>query len=191
MLNSAWQDHCRRNEFVEYQYSHSIGFHASADQAPTGQRISWGKQGKRRSSALRNSAKGHIWQYGVTATAHFWPFWHYKLKARVLFSEDNGTPKGIDISDAKKLHRLRRSICKGWRNKQWHGRLLAFLELLSGDSAFVRLPLSEAQDIILDASPILFTSPVSTALPDLLDPEQEETDASTLGRPEEDMEISE
>ncbi|MEL7846573.1 hypothetical protein AAG604_08365 [Citromicrobium bathyomarinum] len=37
---------------------------------------------------------------------------------------------------------------------------------------------------MLDASPILFTSPVSTVLPDLLDPDAEETDASTLGRPE-------
>ncbi len=35
---------------------------------------------------------------------------------------------------------------------------------------------------------MLFTSPVSTALPDLLDAAEEETDASTLGRPDNDDE---
>ena len=133
---------------------------------------------------LRNIAKGHIWQFGVTATPVLWPFWHLRLKSRVLFADDNGTPEGLQIDDAKKMHRLRRSICKGWRNKQWHGRLLAFLELLSGESAYIRLKLGGTRSLMLDASPILFTSPVSTVLPDLLDPDAEETDASTLGRPE-------
>lgn len=189
MANDAWQAFCRNNGFVEHEYSHSTGYHASPEQAAVGQRIPWGQQGKKRSSMLRNVAKGHIWQYGITATPQLWPFWHFKLKSRVLFAVDNASPAGIAIDDAKKLHRLRRSICKGWRNKQWHGRLLAFLELLSGESAFIRLAMSEAHHLVLDASPILFTSPVSTALPDELDADEEETDLSTLGRPEEDVEV--
>jgi hypothetical protein len=132
MIKKAWLSFCRQKGFVEYHYSNAVGFHASAAQAATGQRIPWGKQGSRRSSMLRNVAKGHIWQFGVTAMPYLWPFWHLKLKLRVLFSVDNDTPEGLGIEDARKLHRLRRSICKGWRNKQWHGRMLAFLELLSG-----------------------------------------------------------
>jgi hypothetical protein len=139
MFKQAWFNFCKANSFVEYQYSNGVGFHASPDQAPTGHRIPWGKQGDRRSSMLRNAAKGHIWQFGMTAMPFFWPFWHLKLKARVLFSEDNGTAAGLAIDDPRKMHRLRRSICKGWRNKQWHGRMLAFLELLSGESAFNRI----------------------------------------------------
>jgi len=140
---------------------------------------------------LRNSAKGHIWQFGVTAMPAFWPFWHFKLKSRVLFAIDNQTSSGLAIDDAKKLHRLRRSICKGWRNKQWYGRMLAFLELLSGESAFIRLPLSDSAEIVLEAAPMLFSSPVSTVLPDILGEDEEETDISTLGRPDSDDEVDE
>lgn len=134
--------------------------------------------------AIAWPVKGHIWQFGITAMPFFWPFWHLKLKARVLFSEDNGTSAGLAIDDPRKMHRLRRSLCKGWRNKQWHGRMLAFLELLSGESAFIRLPLSPSSAVLIDAAPVLFSSPVSTALPDVLDGDDEEADLSTLGRPE-------
>ena len=64
--------------------------------------------------------------------------------------------------------------------------MLAFLELISGESAFIRLRLSAEQELVLDASPVLFSSPVSTELPDIAGPDDEETDASTLGRPEAD-----
>jgi hypothetical protein len=191
MIKKAWLSFCREKGFVEYQYSNAVGFHASAAQAATGQRIPWGKQGDRRSSMLRNVAKGHIWQFGVTAMPYFWPFWHLKLKARVLFAVDNETPTGLSIDDPRKLHRLRRSICKGWRNKQWHGRMLAFLELLSGESAYIRLALSANAAILIEAAPMLFTSPVSTALPNVLDADEEETDSSTFGRPDNDDEVEE
>ncbi len=191
MIRRAWFSFCRERGFVEYHYSNAVGFHASATQVRTGQRIPWGRQGDQRSSMLRNVAKGHIWQFGVTAMPYFWPFWHLKLKARVLFSLDNNTPAGLEINDPKKLHRLRRSVCKGWRNKQWHGRMLAFLELLSGDSANIRLALAQDAELVIEAAPMLFTSPVSTVLPDVLDAEEEEADVSTLGRPDNDDETDE
>lgn len=188
MIKEAWFDFCKMRGLIEYSYSNSIGFHASPALAPAGTRIPWGKQGDRRSSMLRNVAKGHIWQYGVTALPATWPFWHLKLKARVLFAGDNGTAEGLAIDDTKKMHKLRRSICKGWRNKQWHGRMFAFLEMLSGDSAYIRLRLSAENDLVVEAAPILFTSPVSTMLPDDTDADDEESDVSTLGRPESDDE---
>lgn len=191
MIKEAWFQFCQIRGLIEYSYSNSVGFHASPALAPTGKKIPWGKQGDRRSSMLRNIAKGHIWQYGVTALPATWPFWHLKLKARVLFAADNGTADGLAIDDAKKMHKLRRSICKGWRNKQWHGRMLAFLEILSGDSAYIRLRLSAEHDLVLDAAPVLFTSPVSTMLPNDTDADDEETDVSTLGRPDNDDEEAE
>jgi hypothetical protein len=66
--------------------------------------------------------------------------------------------------------------------------MLAFLEMLSSDSAFIRLRLSAENDLVVDAAPILFTSPVSTMLPNIADADDEETDVSTLGRPENDDE---
>jgi hypothetical protein len=188
MMKEAWFSFCRDKGLIEYQYSNAAGFHASPAIAPIGKRIPWGKQGGRRASMLRNVAKGHIWQFGVTGLPYFWPYWHFRLKARVLFAADNATPEGLAIDDPKKMHKLRRSICKGWRNKQWHGRMLAFLEMLSGESAFIRLRLSADQDLVLDALPVLFSSPVSTELPDVAGADDEETDLSTLGRPETDDE---
>jgi hypothetical protein len=66
--------------------------------------------------------------------------------------------------------------------------MLAFLELLSGESAYIRLRLSSSDEVVLEATPILFSSPVSTDLPDTQDGDDEETDLSTLGRPDADEE---
>jgi hypothetical protein len=182
----AWEKMCRDRGLLEYRFSTACGFHAGKAHARIGQKIPWGRQGDRRSSMLRNEARGHIWQYGVTGLPAHWPFPHFKLKSRVLFAPPKDGDAGDIYGDAKKQHRLRRSVCKGWRNKQWHGRMMAFIELLSGESPFIRLPLGEEAHIKLEPSPILFTSPVSTVLPNELRDEDEESDATTLGRPEPD-----
>lgn len=184
MFRQAWERHCRERGLLEYRYSKSVGFHVSANQAKIGQKIPWGRQGDRRSSMLRNVAKGNVWQFGVTALPAFWPFPHFKLKSRVLFAPLNGETAGEPFDESRKQHRLRRTVCKGWRNKQWYGRMTAFIELLSGESAYIRLPLGEEAHIKIEAAPILFTSPVSTFLPNKLSDEQEEDDVTTLGRPE-------
>ncbi len=61
---------------------------------------------------------------------------------------------------------------------------MAFIELLAGESAFIDLKLGPTASLLLDAAPLLFTSPVSTPLPNVLSDEDEEVDDSTLGRPE-------
>jgi TIR domain len=184
MFRQAWDRFCRDRGLLEYQYSNSAGFHASKDTAKLGQKIPWGRQGEQRSSMLRNVAKGYVWQFGVTGLPAFWPFPHFKLKSRVLFAPVVGKEAGDPLDDPKKQHRLRRTVCKGWRNKQWHGRMLAFLELLSGEEPYISLALGTTAHIRLEPSPMLFSSPVSTFLPDQLSDEQEEQDDSTLGRPE-------
>ncbi|WP_246091945.1 TIR domain-containing protein [Aliirhizobium smilacinae] len=184
-FKKAWFAYCRDQGLVEYHYSNAVGFHASSSKVAIRQRVPWGRQGEgRRWSMLRNVAKGHIWNYGVTAIPSFQPFFHFKLKSRVLFSVATNTEEGLSLDDARKQHRLRRTICKGWRNKQWYGRMLAFLEMLSGESAFIRLRLAENAFVVLEATPMLFTSPVSTDLPDALADDDDEADLSTLGRPE-------
>src|SRR5207245_2074422 len=124
MFRQAWNTFCRNLGLLECQYSAAVGFHVSKDQAKIGQKIPWGKQGDKRLSMLRNTAKGHVWQFGVSSIPAFWPFPHFKLKSRVLFAPLNPNEAGDPITDAKKQHRLRRTVCKGWRNKQWHGRIM-------------------------------------------------------------------
>ena len=130
---------------------------------------------------LRNIARGKVWQYGVSAIPLFWPYPHFRMKARVVFAELASGKAGAVIADVDKQHRYRRTICKGWRNKQWHGRLMAFLTMLRGKSEFIELNLSSTVAIKLDASPVSFTSPVSTSTVDEMPDDGEEADLSTLG----------
>lgn len=182
LFRRAWDSFCRHKGLYEYFFASQAAFHIGEGLVPLGRRVSWGNREQRRSSVLRNSAGGKVWQYGVSATPTFWPYLHFKLKARVLFAElASGNKVGAVIGDSAEQHRLRRSICKGWRNKQWHGRLMAYLELLAGEAACIVVPLSGACAITFDARPVPFVSPVTTALPDTMGDDAEETDDSTLG----------
>ena len=181
MFRRAWDNFCRAKGMHEYLFATQTAFHIGEAQTPLGKRISWGRQGKRRSSMLRNAAGGRVWEYGASATPAFWPYLHFKLKARVLFAElASGNRAGAVIDDSAEQHRLRRTICKGWRNKAWHGRLMAYLELLADESPRIAIPLSGTSAIMLDPRPIPFTSPVTTVLPDTMEDDAEETDDSTL-----------
>ena len=59
--------------------------------------------------------------------------------------------------------------------------LMAFLEILSGESGVIDLPLSGSAYVSLESRPILVTAPVTTVLPDVMDSDAEEQDLSTLG----------
>jgi TIR domain len=182
IFRRSFEDFCRSKSLHEYTYSKQSGFHFTKEQVALGKRISWGREGVRRLSVLRNISKGKVWQYGVSAIPYLWPFPHFRLKSRVLFAELSSKEAGPVISDIGEQHRLRRSVCKGRRNKAWHGRLMAFLELLAGESAELLLPLSPSAVLKVEAQPLFVTSPVTTALPDEMGEEAEEQDASTLGQ---------
>lgn len=122
-----------------------------------------------------------MWQFGVSASPYFWPYPHFRVKSRVLFAELASGKAGAVFEDSDQQHRLRRTICKGWRNKAWHGRLMAFLELLSGSADHIEVPLSPSSALRLGAYPVRLTVPVTTALPDTLPEDAEEQDSSTLG----------
>lgn len=180
IFRKAWEAYAKKLGLLSYAFSNDVAFHVSHEQARIGQRFNWGTQGEKRSSMLRNIAKKHVWSFGVTAIPSFWPYYHFKIKSRVLFSEVSGEEAGSVLSDKPTQHRLRRSVCKGWRNPQWHGRLRAFLEMLVGDAPYIDLAVGSASQIKLESVPVFFTSPVSTDLPDQIDDASEEDDYSTI-----------
>jgi hypothetical protein len=188
IFRKAWEAHAKKLGLLSFAYSNDMAFHVSREQARIGQRFGWGTQGENRSSMLRNIAKKHVWSFGVTAIPSFWPYYHFKIKSRVLFSEVSGDEAGSVVGDKSAQHRLRRSVCKGWRNPQWHGRLRAFLEMMVGDAPYIDLPVGSTAPIKLESVPIFFTSPVSTDLPDQIDDASEEDDDSTISGPPPDEE---
>lgn len=192
MLSAAWELYAKNLSLVRYDFSGKRpGFHIDQPQAKVGKKISWGRQGDRRSSMIRNIAKGKVWSFSITAIPSLWPFPHLKLKTRVLFSDLINDAPGPVIQNTEQQFRLRRSVCKGWRNKQWHGRLMAYLEILAGDSAWLSLPLGPSATLRCDAHPLLFTSPVTTQLPNEMSDDNEEFDPALLGGSVEDTEEDE
>ena len=171
--------------FQQYEWASGPGHHAAAGQVRINERVAWGPKEAKRRSVLRNVAKGRVWSFGVTANPNLYPFPHFRLKARVLFSEvKDGAQGGEDrqgpvINDKEKQHRHRRSDCKGWRNKAWHGRLMAFLELLAGDDPYIALPVGGEGSLTLNVLPVQMIAPVSTTIVDD-DEDSEEADPSTL-----------
>ena len=73
MFRRAWENFCRSKGLYEHLFSSQTAFHVGESQMPLGKRISWGQQGQRRSSMLRNGAGGKVWQYGMSATPSFGP----------------------------------------------------------------------------------------------------------------------
>ena len=181
LFRQAWEKHCHAQGFLQHIYANGSAAIASEKKIKIAKRVPWGRQGQKRNSMLRNIAKGKVWEYGVSAQPSFFPFPHYRLKGRVLFSEAKGRNKGPAIDDHKAQHRLRKSVCSGWRNKAWHGRMMAFLELLAGDSPYVSLPVGMGQFIVLDGMPVQVTSPVSARQRNELGEDAEEKDLTTLG----------
>ncbi len=182
MMQQAWGRYCQNSGLIEYDFSGRMAFIAGENHVDIGKKITWKEPPSRRSAMLRNLLKtrNKVWNYGVMAIPAFWPYPHFKLKAGVVFGEKSDSNTGLIIGDVMKQHKLRRSVCSGWRNKQGHSRLMAFLTLLRDDSDIIKLNLSSIDYIEIDANPVCFESPVSTLLVDDMN-DDEENDYSTLG----------
>ncbi len=189
LLRQAWEKHCAREGFLAHTFSSGLSFHVGERKLPLRKRVPWGRQGARRSSMLRGVARKKIWEYGVSVVPNLFPFPHMRLKGRVLFSEIGKRNKPRIIQDTKTQFRLRRSVCSGWRNKAWHGRVMAFMELLAGDSPYVSLAVGSGGSITLDAMPIQFTTPVTARQSNRLGEDAEEPDETTLGTHLEDEDV--
>jgi hypothetical protein len=182
LLRQSWEQFCKEKEFGIYPNSSMPAFYATENKIAVGKKVSWRNGDKKRYSMLRNSSGGKVWQFGLSAIPALWPFIHFKMKSRVIFAELLGNKISGNVIDAvSEQHRLRRGVCSTWRNKQWHGRLMAFLDLLSEGTDFINLPLSPSNSVCLEALPMIVESPVSTALPNTMDEDEEEQDLTTLG----------
>ncbi len=154
LLYESWAKWCRKQNLLEYNYASASGFHAPSA-LEVGKYVNWGgPEGSR--SMIKNIIKGKVWQYGVSAWPYYWPFPHFKLKTRVLFSNGNNV-----ILPIAQQHSHRRSLCKGWRNKRWYGHFRAFLCHISKGENFIKIPLSPSRVLEVSSIPITLSSPIS------------------------------
>jgi hypothetical protein len=131
--------------------------HASMDQHT----FAWPALKGRRQLVGRSEKRGFHWHYGVSCWARSGPIRHVRVAGRVVF-----TSNGHDlIGDVRRLHRMRRTFCKGWRNDKWRDLLLTFWHWLAAGANFVEVPLGESVTMRLHLPPITFTAPFGISSP--------------------------
>lgn len=74
------------------------------------------------------------------------------MAGRVVFTSDGTNPLG----DARRLHRLRRSFCKSWRNAKWRDLLLTFWHWLGDGASAIDVPMGEGAIMKLRLPPMIF-----------------------------------
>ena len=107
-----------------------------------------------------SKARDLHWHYGITPKPRVFPFPHFRFIGRVLFTEDGKTP----IDNPKRMHKLRRSYTKSWRNAKWRDMLLAFLYWLSDGEKSLVVPVGSQISYSLSLPPITACAPVSIIL---------------------------
>jgi hypothetical protein len=114
--------------------------------------------GRRRRKGLngRSEKRKANWCYAVGMVPQFDEPWRIELRSTIVFTDDDGKPFEVPA----KAHRLRMSFCRNWWNDRWRGFLRAFLALVSDGQAEIKLPVGSGRDVVVSATPIMFSSPV-------------------------------
>lgn len=120
----------------------------------------WGNiDGSRQIQGL--SAKRRMnWHFAVSVAARTAPVRHVRILSRLIFTEDGQKP----FEDSLKMHRLRRSFAKTWRNARWRDMLLAFLNWLAEGRSELVVPVSSSESLILTLPPMIWMAPISMPL---------------------------
>jgi hypothetical protein len=135
-------------------------------------RFSWpnGIKGLRMVRGFSKKRQVH-WHYGFSPQVATWPEQHIKLRGNLVFTENGETA----IDDVKKMHRLRRSFTKSWRNARWRDMMLALLYWITEGAESLVIPFGEEKGAVLAIPPLTFTSPVSMPVQnEEADPEDED-----------------
>lgn len=152
-------------------------FWAPVNAAPTNKvSFRWGQiSGQRQIQGF--SAKRSInWHFGVSVSARTAPLLHVRVISRLIFTQDGQKP----FDDPARMHRLRRSFAKSWRNARWRDMLLAFLYWLANGKSELIAATSSEEALVVRLPPIDWIAPVSMPIhaeakePDDDDPSDED-----------------
>lgn len=140
---------------------------------PLGQvKFDWNFRRGSRQVIGHSGKRGVHWHYAVNLQLRTFPLHHFRLAARLVFSENGLDP----ITDARRAHTLRRSLAKGWRNARWRDMLCAYLWWISDGKAVLTLPVSAESFLSASLPPMQFSCPVSVAETGELPPDEDDPD---------------
>jgi len=132
------------------------------------------------------------WHFAVSAYPRIGPVPQVRVISRLVFTADGAKP----FDDPRRMHRLRRSFAKSWRNPRWRDMLLAFLYWLGKGAGELAIPVAAESWLIARIPPIRFTAsmgiPQEADLPELDDDEalDDEAESEFEGEDEEAEEES-
>lgn len=119
----------------------------------------WQQQrGRRQIIGVSGKRKVH-WHYAINGQVRTTPMCFVRLCAGLVFSENGFNA----IEDKKRMHRLRRSFAKSWRNARWRDMLSAFLWWIADGQSQIALPVSNEQSMILALPTKSFISSISVS----------------------------
>src|SRR3546814_14109331 len=102
------------------------------------------------------------------------------FRSRLIFTEDGHKP----FDDPARMHRLRRSFAKTWRNARWRDMLLAFLRWLADGRDSLAVPVSSEEGLVFGLPPISWQVQVSLPVEDE-DPAPDDDDPRDADEPDE------
>lgn len=146
----------------------------------------WLHQKGRRQIVGQSEKRDVHWHYAISGQVRMAPLRHVRISSRLIFSEN-----GMDaINDVKRMHRLRRSFAKSWRNARWRDMLSAFLWWLGEGRDQIALPVGYEQDLVLTLPPVSFACPVQVVHEGEPPPDEDDPDVDTDSWDEEDSQES-
>ncbi|ODR98594.1 hypothetical protein AUC68_09315 [Methyloceanibacter methanicus] len=164
LIRTAFEKLLQQKGLATYSYSgHSLAFWVHSGIAPGTQPITFdwnnGWKGRRNLAGqiTRGGGKKIHWHYGVSPYVRLGDEPYIQLTPRLIFSDNGREP----ITSAAKMHSLRRSVPKSWRNDRWRDLVLSFLFWLSDGKTQIEIPLGENRTLRLGAMPITMQVPAS------------------------------
>ena len=158
LVNQAIDLYLENKGLREYEMANGHkAWWAGGDLPSTRIGFAWSQdKGSRQLQGISAKRKVH-WHFGITASYRGGPIRHIRIKSRLIFTEDGLEP----LASKPRMHRLRRSFAKGWRNARWRDLLLTFLFWLSGGETVVSMPMGPDQDVLVEFPTISYTSDMS------------------------------
>jgi len=124
LINVALADYLKRRGLATYMMANRHeAFWMSKTTPLTKVQFDWNPYRGSRLLQGRSLKRGVQWHFAVSPSYQAFPSRHICFRSRLIFTTDGETP----IQSSARMHQLRRSFSKGWRNARWRDMLLAFL----------------------------------------------------------------
>ncbi len=193
LLRQAWVALVERRKLPKYEFANGgLAFYFTKDMLPDDRAWFSDSSGCRSWRAvvgyktLKKLEQGteilRYWHFALQAKPSTSPFIGYTMKPHVLFSDD-----GQAIWESKRrLHRARRSQCRGWWNDRWRDLLFGATASLADEDGVIGFPVGPEETLSISCHPLALTSPVSYVEPgeavedELLFNDEEELDEDEI-----------